>query len=65
MASNSEYEQRRCFEDKKLKRIDGGVDGRKTWKLSGMKYYDEKQQWDEEYNKALNKAIENFINSKI
>ncbi len=35
MASNSEYEQRRGFEDKKLKRIDGGVDGRKTWKIAG------------------------------
>lgn len=36
MASNSEYEQRRCFENKKIKRIDGGVDGRKTWKIAGI-----------------------------
>jgi len=35
MASNDEYQQRRSYEDKKLKRIDGGVDGRKTWKIAG------------------------------
>lgn len=35
MASNSEYEQKRCFKDNELKRIDGGVDGRQTWKIAG------------------------------
>lgn len=64
MASNSEYEQRRSFEDKKLKRIDGGVDGRQTWKVAGIKCYDAEQQWKEEYNIALNKAAENYRNSK-
>jgi hypothetical protein len=40
MASSDEYQQRRSFDNKELKRIDGGVDGRKTWKVAGTKNSD-------------------------
>lgn len=35
MAQNSEYEQQRTFKERKLVPINGGVDGRQTWKIVG------------------------------
>ncbi len=35
MASNDEYQQQRTFKERKLVPINGGVDGRKTWKYAG------------------------------
>lgn len=56
MASNSEYEQRRLFECLCEEDNNGTV---------LICIYNAEQQWKEEYNRALNKACEEFINRKI
>lgn len=64
MASNSEYEQRRSFEKSNFRWIDFNL-LKAELDLINSNSFDKEQQFYEEYNRAVLKAQEDFINNKI
>jgi len=61
MASQDEYQQQQFFKEKKLVPINGGVDGRKTWKIAGNLKTD--LLWCE-YNAKRNNDLIEFKRNK-